>query len=243
MAREQLPVPPCSPSPARLRLRVLGSFELSVGGVACELPELAQKVVALLALRQGVQRRERIAEQVWPDADHSHGLGNLRTVLWRVRRACPEALQLSRGTAGLGASVSVDLREGQAIARAVLDGEAVDPQRALTLLSRPLLPDWHDEWVLLEQQRVQQLHAQCLEILSCRMLAEGRTPDAMQAAVAACRLEPLRESARQAVVNVLLAEGNRARARQLQKEFAHHLRVEFGFGDDVRLPDREQLAR
>jgi DNA-binding SARP family transcriptional activator len=133
-----------------------------------------------------------------------------------------------RHVLGLDPAVRVDLREAQAAAHRVLDCGRVDPELAMPLLSARLLPDWGDQWVLLEQQRVQQMHAQCLEILGYQLLDEQRYVHAMQAAVAACRMEPLRESARRAVVDVLVAEGNGLLASQVQKAFRELLQAELG---------------
>jgi DNA-binding SARP family transcriptional activator len=245
MTRQQLQDPAVGDVADDILLRVLGRFGLIVNDVPLELPVQAQKVVAYLAVHRGPQPRDRVAEQMWPDASLRRCRGSLRTVLWRVRQASPDAVRALRGSIALGPSVQVDLHEGLTVAKRILGGEPVDPDSALLLLSQRLLPDWDDEWSLLEQQRVQQLHVHCLEILSRRLTTEGQYAYAMQAATAACRIEPLRESAQRAVVDVLLAEGNHVQARQLREHFRRMLRAELEINPSAPLvpsPDARALV-
>jgi len=67
---------------------------------------------------------------------------------------------------------------------------------AVPVLSADLLPDWYDDWVLLEAEDWRQLRLHALEALAGRLIALGRWGEAANAAGAAVRAEPLRESAR-----------------------------------------------
>jgi DNA-binding SARP family transcriptional activator len=216
-------------------LHVLGRFDLIVDGVSVELPVQVQKVLAFLALHVGSQPRERVAERVWPDADLKRCMGSLRTVLWRVRQVGPGTVRAPRGSIALDPSVRVDLHEGWAVVKSILDGRSVDPEHAVPLLSQRLLPDWDDSWALLEQERVQQMYVHCLEALSRRLVAEEQYAYAMQAARAACRIEPLRESAWHAVIDIHLAEGNRAQAQRVFQDFRRILKEEMGIEPSAQL--------
>jgi len=57
-----------------------------------------------------------------------------------------------------------------------------------------------------------QLRLHALDALAERLTAAGRYSDATSAALAAVRAEPLRETAHAALINVYIAEGNRAEA-------------------------------
>jgi DNA-binding SARP family transcriptional activator len=208
---------PSSPT-ADIALHVLGRFDLIVNGVSLELPVQVQKVLAFLALHAGSQPRDRVAEQVWPDADLRRCRGSLRTALWRVRRLGPDVVSALRGSIALGPGVRVDLEEGWTVLKDILDGRPVD-----------------DAWALVEQERVQQMYVHGLETLSRRLTADGQYAYALQAARAACRLEPLRESARRAVIEVHLAEGNRAQARRVYQDFRRLLREELGIEPSVHV--------
>jgi hypothetical protein len=71
---------------------------------------------------------------------------------------------------------------------------------ALACLSADLLPGWYDDWVLSEAEDWRQLRLHALEALADRLTATGRWGEAADAAGAAVRAEPLRESANAALI-------------------------------------------
>ena len=71
-----------------------------------------------------------------------------------------------------------------------------------------MLPDWYDDWVLLERERFRQVRLHALEVLSRRLADQGRIGEAIDAAILAVTIEPLRESAHRAVIVLHLEEGN-----------------------------------
>jgi DNA-binding SARP family transcriptional activator len=109
--------------------------------------------------------------------------------------------------------VRVDVRETAALAHRLLaaadDAEAdLDPAR----LTGELLPDWYDDWVLIERERLRQLSLHALEALGERLLGTARLGGALEAALAAIAMEPLRESAHRLLIRIHLTEGNAAEA-------------------------------
>jgi DNA-binding SARP family transcriptional activator len=87
------------------------------------------------------------------------------------------------------------------------DGRA-GPELAPAALARDLLPDWYDDWVVLERERFRQLRLHALEALCRRLTEAGRFGAAVQAGLAAVAGEPLRESAHRILIQAHLAEGN-----------------------------------
>ena len=82
-----------------LKIYLLGQFKLQ----ACvqqaddqpiELPSRpAQSLLAYLALNAGVtQRREKLANLLWPDTSESNARSYLRQALWRIRKSGQEKL-------------------------------------------------------------------------------------------------------------------------------------------------------
>src|SRR5438067_5461411 len=71
-----------------LELRLLGSFDVRLGGAPLLLPSRpAQSLLAYLALSAGSgHRREKLAGLLWPDADDTNARSNLRHALWRIRK-------------------------------------------------------------------------------------------------------------------------------------------------------------
>jgi DNA-binding SARP family transcriptional activator len=118
----------------------------------------------------------------------------------------------------LDSTVHVDVRETIAVAQQLLaepdaDQVELDP----STLTGELLPDWYDDWVLLERERLRQLSLHALEALGERLLAAGALGRALEAALAALAMEPLRESAHRLLIKIHLAEGNASEAiRQLE---------------------------
>src|SRR5215831_19086224 len=197
---------------------VLGGFHLWWNGSAqAGIPRASQRLVAFLAIRGGVISRAAIAGTLWPDASESHAYSNLRSALARLERTCRKTLQASKLDLSLAEGVAVDVRLAQILARRLLDPAVMPAQSdlsaaAIVALSRDLLPGWHDDWVLAEAEDWRQLRLHALETLAGRLAAVGCWGLAADAARAAVRAEPLRESAHAALIKVHLAEGNQSEA-------------------------------
>lgn len=195
--------------PTGARLRLLNGFELVSKGSLIALPMSAQRLVALLALHDRPLMRSFVAGTLWLNTSEERAHANLRSTLWRLRR-CDGGLVEARGQQlRLGVDIEVDLREVEALAHMALDDTA---QGALELppaaLGGDLLPDWYEDWVLIEREHFRQLRLRALEALCDRLTREGRLGEALEAGLAAVAGEPLRESAHRAVIRVHLAEGN-----------------------------------
>src|SRR5262249_3418614 len=93
-------------------------------------------------------------------------------------------------------------------------------------LDAELLPDWYDDWVLLERERLRELRLHALEALALRLAALGRFAEAVEAGLAAVRSEPLRESAHRVLIRLHLAEGNRHRALCQYREYTRLMRLD-----------------
>jgi SARP family transcriptional regulator, regulator of embCAB operon len=115
--------------------------------------------------------------------------------------------------------VQVDVRALTAVGRAAvgLGAKSVVAELAGMSwfeLSLDLLPDWYDDWLVDDREGVRQLRLHALEVLSDELSLLGRHAEAIQAALAAVRLEPLRETAHATLIRAHLAEGNRSEARR-----------------------------
>jgi DNA-binding SARP family transcriptional activator len=174
------------------------------------------------------------------DASEHHAYTNLRSALARLHTTARKALAVSKLELGLAQGVTVDLRHAQALARRLLD-PAVTPDRselgsaAVPVLSAELLPDWYDDWVLIEAEDWRQLRLHALEALAARLLALRRWGEAAGAAGAAVRAEPLRESSRATLIQVHLAEGNQSEAVPEFSRYRALLAAELGLVPTHRL--------
>ena len=213
-----------------LRLSLLGSWSLSLDDDLLSVPESAQRVIALVALK-GRQRRTYIAGMLWPDVRDEQALTRLRTTLWRIRRIAPGLLAANEHNVELGCGVHLDVSEllfvGRRIVEAGLDGIAA--RSFESVIGAPeLLLGWYEDWVISERERLCQLRVHALEHLVDDLVRAGRYSEALEAAHAAVGLDPLRESTHRAVIRVYLAEGNPASARRQFDRYRQLLRTELG---------------
>lgn len=226
-----------STSPARLGL--LGGFRLTVDAEDIPLPMNAQRLVCFLALHDQPLLRTFVGGSLWGDSTDLLAGGSLRSALWRLRHATYPVVALTSDHIALSPSLVVDLREGKALAHRVLDpSQDLDDVAEVNeeVLSVDLLPDWTEDWVLMERESYHQLRLRALEALCRRLSAKGRFGQAVQAGLAAVSGEPLRESARRALIEAHLAEHNVAAALREYESFRQLLHDELGLApsEDMR---------
>ncbi|RAW10591.1 SARP family transcriptional regulator [Phytoactinopolyspora halophila] len=224
---------------SRLRLRLFGCWQMSVDHRTVDMPLRARRIIALLALR-GRLPRSYAAATLWPDTDEQRSQTSLRAVLSDVQRRMPGIVHASNGDLELSAEVSVDVHEFRADAATVLRGERPDLSGVDDLAAvagGELLPGWYDEWVLVDRERLHHLKLHVTEALSDRLMKDGFFPQALEMAFRAVELDPLRESARRAVIQVYLAEGNPASAVREYRRFRATLREELGVEPTYQLSE------
>ena len=231
------------PSPHVVGSRVLlvGGFQLVDGEAQVALAEGSQRLLALLALRGRPMKRVLVAGTLWPDVVESRAYASLRSTLSRLYGIVRDAVEVNPSDLRLASRVKVDLRESQALAHRLLD--VVDQPLlaadlsggAIAALSGELLPDWYDDWVLLEAEDWRQLRLHALEALAGLLTAAGRYGDAAAAALAAVKADPLRESAHAALIQVHLAEHNQSEALREFKRYQELLRAELDIEPTAQL--------
>jgi DNA-binding SARP family transcriptional activator len=145
-----------------------------------------------------------------------------------------------RSAVSLAESVEVDVHRGVAQANRLLsdDTELAPADTHLTTLTGELLPGWDEDWLLLERERIRQVQVHALEALAHRLCRLGRYLQAIEVAYAAIAAEPLRESARAALIDVHLEEGNVIEARRQLSSYATLLRAELGIAPSPSLTAR-----
>jgi DNA-binding SARP family transcriptional activator len=217
-------------------LDLLNGFELRAAGARVELPLSAQRLVAFLALHRRPVQRVFVAGALWTDSPEDRSLANLRSALWRLRRAkCP--VILARGSLlALSEETTVDVNELNSLARDVLQGSADgNGEEVEGLMHGDLLPDWYEDWVNMERERLRHLRLHALESLCEQLTAAGDYWSAIDVAMVAVRANPLRESAHRALIGAHLAEGNAVEAVRHYREFCAVLRRELGLAPSPHL--------
>jgi DNA-binding SARP family transcriptional activator len=228
-------------SPSPLRISLLGRFSLTDSiGTSIPLANGTQRLLSLLALRDRVVHRASVAGALWPDVSESHAHASLRSALLRVPNAARAVVSVTDAEVSLADGLEVDWRDAHALAHRILDDAASaspnDVSRsAIATLSGDLLPGWRDEWVTPDAESWRQLRLHALEALTDRLAEQTRFGDAMTAAMAAIKAEPLRESAHAALIRVHLAENNQSEALRQFERYEHLLRSELGIEPTPRL--------
>lgn len=226
---------------APLRLTLIGGFALWRGSQELGIAASGQRLIALLALRDRPVGRLHVAGTLWPDYSTERSLADLRTTLWRVNQSSERVIAATPSFLRLGADIEVDVRNLAAFARRLTEtgtSESVDLDSVgMADLVGDLLPDWYDDWLEDGREELRQARLHALESVARRLSASGRHADAIQAALAAIRLEPLRETAHRTLIEMHLAEGNWSEACRQFQRCRRLLREELGVepSDSMRL--------
>ena len=232
----------------RHRVTVLGSFTASVHGDAVPLGTDARRVVAYLAVHRRPQRPADLAADLWPGTPAADALPLLQAALAEPVAAGLVVVESfgagsvggqsvgggsvapPDGTLALDPAVEVDLDEAMALVRALTDASGVpaDLPAAVSLLRGDVLPGEPAAWLAVERERFRQLRLNALEELSASLSTVGRHAEAVALAEETVRTAPSRESARRALIEVHLAQGEIAEAVAQYDEYQELLRSSVG---------------
>jgi DNA-binding SARP family transcriptional activator len=207
-------------------VHLLGRFDVVGPHAAVDVPPAAARLVAYLAIQGQPIRRTIIAATIWPDVEEGRARANLRSTVFRLAGLAP-ILDATATTLGIASGVTVDVHDLQALVLAARLGERPGgtPRAGFDL---ELLPGWSEEWIELERERVRQLELHLLDDIIAHSVEEGRYGDAVDAAIRAIRLDPLRECSHAGLLRALLAEGDRAAVIAHYRKFAAVMERELG---------------
>jgi DNA-binding SARP family transcriptional activator len=206
-----------------VELFLLDTFALRGRGQPLQIGASGERLLALLALHGRQASRRTVAGKLWPEKPDDRAAGNLRSVLWRM----PPGLIETTGThLALAVHVRCDVVEFVARARRLIDGIVAPADLNHELYGADLLPNWSEDWVAFERERIRQLRIHALDALSARLTEAGRYSDAIAAGLTSVAAEPLRESAHRMVISAHLAEGNCSEALRQYERFRALLAAE-----------------
>lgn len=230
------------------RVTVLGSFSTGGGDDTALAPDAA-RLVAYLAVHRRPQRRAVLAADLWPGVPGPAALVALDDAVAAAAGLVVPATPDPAGPAAVGTDpadpglaladdVAVDLdaalRRVRALTGTASGGrppaDPADTAAATALLADDLLPGDPAPWLAVERERFRQLRLNALEELSGLLCAAGRHAEAVAPARAAVRAAPSRESARRALIEAHLAQGDIAGAVAQYDEYTELLRTSVGTG-------------
>ncbi|MDP9072679.1 MAG: SARP family transcriptional regulator [Actinomycetota bacterium] len=226
-------------SPAEIAL--LGGFLFSVGGDALlGISAGTQRLLAFLAVSDRKMTRSQVAGTLWPESSEERAGASLRSAVSRLGGPARAAMRVTARDLGLGKGVAIDIHHSQALAHRLIDRDTPTSETdidasAISALSEDLLPGWYDDWVVMAAEDWHQLRLHALEAVAARLTDADRLAEAANAALAAVRGEPLRETARAALIRVHMAEGNQSSALGEFERYRVLLRAELGLEPTSRL--------
>ena len=222
-------------------LSVLGGFVFSVGGdVLLGVSAGSQRLLAFLAVRDRTMTRTHVAGTLWPESTDDRAGASLRSAVSRLDGPARAAVKVTASDLSLAEGVAVDVHHSQLLARRLIDRDGARSDgdigaASVLALSDDLLPGWYDDWAVIAAEDWRQLRMHALEAVAARLTDADRLAEAAAAAYAAVRAEPLRESARAALIRVHMAEGNQSAAHGEFERYKVLLRAEIGVEPTARL--------
>jgi DNA-binding SARP family transcriptional activator len=224
----------------RLELYLLDGFRLRIDDHPQHVSATGQRLLGLLAVRRQMTRTE-LAGTLWSATSEKRASGSLRTTLWRLRQQNSRWIEAWGDTLVLSHAVDVDVHQLAEAASRVINSSAtsVDPGDIARVLapSGELLPGWYDDWALFERERLHQLRVHALESAAGHLCASGHYAAAVDAALEAIQLEPLRETAHRALITTYLFEGNVGAALRQFDRFRNQLVHELGIEPSAQLKE------
>jgi len=233
----------------QLEIHLLGDFRLSYNGNSLTTlnTRLQTLLVYLLLHRQHPQPRQHIAFVFWPDSSENQAFSNLRTLYARLRKNLPQAdlfLQADHQTMQwrLDAPFSLDVAKFETAVNTA--ATITDWQTAINLYYDNLLPNWYDEWLVSERERLQQLFFRANETLMQMLEDQRHYQSAAQAAQRLLRHDPLHEATYRRLMRVQALAGNKAGALRTFHTCATRLEKELSVVPDKSTRDLyERLLR
>jgi DNA-binding SARP family transcriptional activator len=220
-------------------LRLLRGFELMAGDQPIRVPLGVQRLLAFLALHDRPMDRVYVAGKLWLECSERRAHANLRSTMWRAHRSGVRLVRTIDSRLALATEVRVDLHVATTAARRLVDGSAREEDLSLSrlALAGELLPDWYEDWALIEREHYRQLCLHALDSLSEQLTRLRRFGEAAEVALAAIAIDPLRESTRRSLIAVHLEEGNPSEAVREYRQYRELLADELGLAPSERLEE------
>jgi len=216
---------------SEVEVRLFGHANVTSAGVPVKFARRSTTLamLALLVLQRGKpMSRESLAFTLFPDADESAALAELRRYLYLVNKALPPRegdpwivadADVVRWNESAGAFVDVVEFER-------LSASAATQAQAVELYAGDLLEDVYDDWVLAERERLRTRYLDVLGELLERYRAERAYGAAIACAKRILSTDPWREDVLRVLVAVRYESGDAGGALAEYEQFVRRLRDE-----------------
>jgi predicted ATPase/DNA-binding SARP family transcriptional activator len=192
-----------------LHINLLGGFRLTFHGSlipGLESQSLQRLLAYLLLHRASPLSRQQIAFLFWPETSESQSRTNLRHLLHRLRAAWPEASQYILAD-GQFLAWNPDAPFMLDVAEFEHASAAESWQQAVDLYGGDLLPDFYQDWVIAERERLGQDYIKVLEHYVEWLNSEGHYAEAIQACQRLLRRDSLREETYRQLMRLYATRG------------------------------------
>lgn len=221
-----------------LQIRLLGEFEISVGGQVLPPPATLKARSLLAFLVTHCARacpREQLADLFWPEYPREKALHSLSTALWHIRRALPDGDFILSDAQEVRFNPNSDYwLDTEALERAIkgqLQPGRASPDpgvlaTAVGLYRGDFLEGFYDDWCLEERYHLEGLYLTALEWLVAYHQGLGQGQEALRYAELLLNRDPLREETYRTVIRLHLQMGHRGEALRRARQCRAVLRAE-----------------
>lgn len=202
----------------RRQLRLLGDFELTVGGNPIDVPNgNPATLLVLVAVRQRVSISEAI-DLLWPEADEATGQGRLRNTLHRLHAVTGKMVLRRNGALELVSGIEVDLHRFYEVAAAVRAARdepdrSSAARRAYGMYGGMLAPAEGDrDWLVGPRERASRVFVEIVTLLCDQAERDGDLDAAVEFTVVGQAAEPYDERWAIRRAHIVLGRGQRTDA-------------------------------
>ncbi len=205
-----------------IRLYLLGSFRLERDSKPIHLAtHKVESLLAYLALFPEQHSCEQLAAFLWGDATDEQARHSLRTALAAIREALDDALIADRESVQLNPDMNfwIDVKEIERL-------EIRDSSNLQSLISNyhELLPNFYDEWIVRERERLRAIYLDALLQLAQHYRSAGDYARAIETAQKILATERANEKAHQHLIFCYAVQGDRIAALKQYDECTKILR-------------------
>jgi DNA-binding SARP family transcriptional activator len=231
----------------RLTIHLFGRLQIYAGEVSIlpRMRERAQRLLVYLLLHRPARlRRDQVAFNLWPDLPEEESLATLRRALSDLRSALTswedgDWVLASPQEIGWNpeAPLVLDVAE---YARLVDQDTPSSLHMAVDLYTGDLLPEFDDEWIGVERERLKQLQLDVLQRLITHHQLIQEYSQALDLVRRALTLDPYAETAHREMMRLFYESGDRAGALAAYDRLSAQLQEDLGVEP---MPETQALAQ
>ena len=213
-----------------LRIHLFGRLSIQWDGsrVFESLPPKAQELfVYLLLYRERWHTRERLAAELWPEANPSDARSRLRRLMWRLQTGLSEdtaarLLAVEGDWLSINSEVSLWLdvavveetyrRLGMMTGGGLSPAQVAELEGVTELIQGDLLDNWYQEWCVVERERLRIIQISILSHLVSHYVAVGEIERGVAAASRLLQIDRAHEGAHRQLMRLRYMAGDRTGA-------------------------------